>query len=199
MPIARPTVDVDLRKVIRHDRIHGRHQKDLIVLHETVSGDSVGTADITAPARFLNQEGYGIHLIVDGEGKSGWLYDAEAIVWHAASGQGNVNTRGIGIEQVSRIPLDPSPVRFKHWNERRKQLNRVALWCAWLHATEGIPLRYSDSSAPGVTTHWDVSQRWLGGHGHWDCWPKHKGGYYPVLYVVQKAKNILRELERKRV
>lgn len=192
MPVARPRVDVDLRKLTHADRVHGRHTKDMVVLHETVSGDSPGTADITAPARYLDQEGYGIHLIVDAEGKSGWLGDAEAVVWHAASGAGNINTRSVGIEQVSRIPLEPARVRYRAWNARRKQLDTVAAWIAWLHATEGIPLRYSDSSVPGVTTHWDVSRRWLGGHGHWDCWPKHKGGYYPVLYVVQRARNLVR-------
>jgi hypothetical protein len=164
----------------------------MIVLHETVSGDSVGVGDITSPASFLSREGYGIHIIVDAEGKSGWIYNPKAIVWHASSGAGMVNTRSIGIEQVSRIPLQPSPLRFKAWMARRKQLNVVAAWVAYLHDLCNIPLKYSDSSEPGITTHWDVSREWLGGQGHWDCWPKHKKGYYPVLYVVQKARNITR-------
>src|SRR5574337_1740718 len=107
-----PRADVDLRKLTQPDRVHGRHKKDMVVLHETVSGDIPGTADIVSPARFLNQEGYGIHLVVDAEGKSGWLGDAQAIVYHAASGQGGVNTRSVGIEQVSRVPLAPSRLRY---------------------------------------------------------------------------------------
>jgi hypothetical protein len=188
-----PHVDVNLGTIIEPSRIHGTHAKDLIVLHETVSGDASGTSDITSPARYLNQEGYGIHLVVDAEGKSGWVGNPNVVVYHAASGEGHVNTRSVGIEQVSKIPLSPSPFRYQQWKARRKQLDKVAQWCAWIHTVCGVPLDYSDSSVPGITTHWDVSHRWLDGHGHWDCWPKHKAGYYPVLYVVQKARNILKE------
>lgn len=197
MTVPRPRVDVDVSTLIGSSRIHGHHAKDLIVLHETVSGDSAGVGDITSPARFLAREGYGIHLLVDREGKSGWLGDPTAIVWHAASGTGNVNTRGIGIEQVSPIPLHPSPVRFREWWARRRQLNKVAAWCAWLCQTQGIPIRYSDGREPGITTHWDVSHTYHVAGGHWDCWPKHKHGYYPVLYVVQKARNIARAAEKR--
>lgn len=194
MPVPRPPVQVDLRPYFKGEE-KGHATKTLIVLHETVSYNKLGVMDIVNPAKFLDEHGLEIHGIVDAEANSGWCYDAKAVYDHAASGKGNINTRSVGFELVSEIPLLPSPVRFPAWWRRKKQLNRVAWWCAWLHATEGIPLKYSDSTEPGITTHWDVSKAWLGGHGHWDCWPKHKGGHFPVLYVVQKARNLLDRFE----
>lgn len=189
----RPRVDVDLRPYFQgEDRGHVR--KELIVLHETVSHDKPGLSDITAPAAFLDSTGLEIHGIIDGEGHSGWAYDRRAIYDHAASGSGNVNTRSIGFEQVSDIPmLDTKAERIAAWDPkgpRRKQLDKVAEWCAWLHFAEGIPLKYSDGRASGITSHWSVSKTFLGGDGHWDCWPKHKGGHYPILYVIRKAVRI---------
>ena len=85
-------------------------------------------------------------------------------------------------------------LRFPTWWKRRRQLNKLAHWIAYLHAAEGIPIRYSDGRRPGVTTHWQVSQTFLGGHGHWDCWPRSYGlgGYFPVAYVIRKAQQIYR-------
>ena len=187
----RPRVDIDLRPYFKGES-RGSAVKSLIVCHETVSYNRPGTLDITNVAAYMDSTGLEIHGIIDSEAHSAWCYDQRAIYDHAASGQGNVNTRAIGFELVSEIPfLKNSVLRFNAWKKRRRQLDKLAHWCAWLHATEGIPLRYSDSSEPGITSHWDVSQRWLGGHGHWDCWPKHKpGGHFPMLYVVNKAQQI---------
>ena len=41
----------------------------------------------------------------------------------------------------------------------------------------------------------DVSEYWLNGDGHWDCWPIHMGGHFPALYVVNKAQQILAAAE----
>lgn len=190
--VARPHIDVDLRAYYRGEE-RGHAKKSLVVLHETVSPNRVGLGDITSVAAYMDSTGLEIHGIVDLEGHSAWCHDPTAVYDHAASGRGNVNTRSIGFELVSEIPLAPSAVRFKRWRERRRQLDTVAHWIAWLHQTQRIPLRYSDASESGITTHWDVSRTYLGGHGHWDCWPKHKGGHFPVLYVVQKARNIIRD------
>lgn len=189
MAVKRPPVDVDLRP---YTKAHGHSAKSLVVLHETVSGDAPGVSDIVGPSAFLAKAGLGIHLVVDAEGKSGWCYDPEALLYHCASNGGNVNTRSIGIEQVSRIPLEPSVLRPRLWLKRRRQLRRVAEWLAWLHQTEGIPLVYSDGSKPGITTHWDVSHTYDVPGGHWDCWPVKKGGHYPVHYVIALARKIVR-------
>ena len=50
-------------------------------------------------------------------------------------------------------------------------------------------------ASPGITTHWNVSEYWLNGDGHWDCWPIHMGGHFPALYVVNKAQQILAAAE----
>ena len=189
--VRRPRVDLDLRPYFRGEE-RGHSQKELIVLHETVSYNSPGTRDIEGVARFMDATGLEIHGIIDLEQHSAWCYDPTAIYDHAASGRGNVNTRGIGFELVSEIPMQPSKLRFGLWWQRRQQLNKLAKWCAYLHVDCGIPLRYSDGVKPGITTHWDVSQTFLGGHGHWDCWPRHKGGHFPVLYVVRKAQQYLK-------
>jgi hypothetical protein len=99
---------------------------------------------------------------------------------------------------VSEIPtLDTRAKRRAAWESdaRKKQLDEVARWCAWLSTVEPIPLRYSDAAHPGITTHWNVSKTWLGGEGHWDCWPIHQGGHFPALYVVNKAQQILAAAE----
>lgn len=187
----RPKVDVSLRGMFDS---HGSNRKSLIVLHETVSHDSPGTGDILAPAKFLASKGYGIHGIVDGDGNSGWAYNRRGLYYHAASGGGNVNTRSIGFEQVSDVPLlKTNAERIKAWDPRGprgKQLRKIAEWCAWLHFAEGIPLVFSDGRTPGITSHWNVSETFLGGDGHWDCHPKHQGGHYPILYVIRKAQQI---------
>jgi hypothetical protein len=193
----RPRVDLDLRPYFKGEE-RGHAVKDLIVCHETVSYNRSGTSDMSSVAAFMDSRELEIHGIIDKEAHSAWCFDQRAIYDHAASGEGNVNTRSVGFELVSEIPMLRPGLRYPTWRKRRRQLDKLAHWCAWLHVTEGIPLKYSDSSpgVGGITTHWSVSQRWLGGHGHWDCWPKHKpGGYFPVLYVVHKARQIVESWE----
>ncbi len=189
----RPHVDVDLSPYYEAEETRTA-VKSLIVCHETVSYNRVGLGDITGVAAFMDSRELEIHGIIDIEGHSAWsVNDQRRVYDHAASGSGNVNTRSIGFELVSEIPfLRTNLLRREAWQarKRRRQLNKLAQWCAWLHVTEGIPLRYSDASEPGITSHWDVSRTYLGGHGHWDCWPVHKGGHFPILYVVRKAQQI---------
>ena len=190
----RPRVDVDLRPYYAGEE-RGHHSKELIVLHETVSHNRIGLGDITGVASFMDATGLEIHGIIDIEAHSAWCYDPTAVYDHAASGDGAVNTRGIGFELVSEIPFPPTRAERKEaWNPegaRRKQLNRAAAWCAWLHEKQGIPLWFSRGRTPGITSHWNVSQTFLGGDGHWDCHPVHMGGHFPILYVVHKARQYL--------
>lgn len=188
----RPRVDVDLRPYFKGEE-PATHAKSLIVCHETVSYNRVGLDDIKGVAAFMDSRQLEIHGIIDVEGHSGWSYEPRNVYDHAASGSGLVNTRSIGFELVSEIPfLKTGLLRREAWQarKRRKQLDTLAQWCAWLHVTQGIPLRYSDATRPGITSHWDVSRTYLGGHGHWDCWPIHRGGHFPILYVIRKAQQI---------
>ncbi len=193
----RPVVEVDLRPYFQGEE-RGHVAKDMIVLHETVSHNRPGEGDIRSVAAFLDDTGLEIHGIIDKEAFSGWSYDRQAIYDHAASGDGNVNTRSVGFELVSEIPSLPTRAeRRAAWraDDRKRQLDEVARWCAWLSTVEPIPLRFSKGASPGITTHWNVSEYWLNGDGHWDCWPIHMGGHFPALYVVNKAQQILAAAE----
>jgi len=171
--------------------VHGRHDKSLIVLHETVSSDINGWADVLGVAHYLDDKDYGMHGVIDKEGHIAWAYGlGNAIFYHASSGVGLVNTRGIGIELISRVMLEtPDNLsRWKIWWAREGQLRAAGKLVAWISRIHDIPLTDSDSSVPGVTTHWEVTKRWKVYGGHTDCWPKHKGGYFPKLRTIQYAK-----------
>lgn len=169
--------------------VHGTHAKDLVVLHETVSGDIPGWKDIDNVESFLANKGYGIHGMTDAEGQAAWARGlGRAIFWQA----GGVNERSIGIEQVSNVMLRSplNKIRKAIWLARHAQLNETAKLVASICNAHDIPCVYSDGTRPGITSHWDVSQ--IPGNtaseGHQDCWPVHKGGYYPLMYVIYRAK-----------
>lgn len=171
---------------ILYNEAHGRHLKDLAVLHETVSGDQRGLADILSVEEYLARIGYGIHGMTDREGNIAWARGfGDAIFYHC----GGVNERSIGIEQVfkgaTNIPGDS-----RLWAIRQKELRATSLLLAAIHNTWGIPLTYSDGDSPGVTSHWSVSQHHPESQGHWDCHPVHLGGYYPALAVINNARTI---------
>lgn len=183
-------------KLVYHDtsailkqHVKGYSPKDLAVLHETVSPDIKGWADIDGIERYLAGRDYGIHGMTDAEGHIAWALGlGRAIFWQA----GGVNGRSIGIEQVSNVMLrsPKNAVRRAIWTARNPQLRATAqVLAAWHNADkQKHPLTYSNGLWPGVTSHWDVSQHFKASEGHTDCWPVHKGGYYPILTVIRLAK-----------
>lgn len=186
-------IDVDLSPILRGET-HGVADKDMIVLHETVSPDYVGLNDIVQTSEFLSRRGLGIHAVVDVEGHLGWAYGMRrAVVYHTtAADRAPINTRSIGIEQVSRVMLDypDNPSRWSAWRQRRvTELEVTAKLCAYLSKAEGVPLRYSNGAGAGITTHWQVTRTFDVPGGHVDCWPKHLGGYYPVMWVIYRARH----------
>jgi hypothetical protein len=170
-----------------------RHSKDLMTLHETVSKDVAGISDIINTVKYLVEKGYGIHGMTDQEGHKAWArgFGTSEFV-HA----GGVNARSCGIENVSWIPylVQTKAITVEQawlmWMKREAQLSATAKLVAAWHASEPYnrPLVYSDGLHPGVTSHWDVSQHFATSDGHTDCWPHHKGGYYPILHVIELAK-----------
>ena len=173
--------------------VHGRHCKDLIVLHETVSHDAPGLSDIIGVERYLAAKDYGIHGCVDKEGNVGWARGlGDAVFWQC----GGVNERSIGIEQVSYVMVDQktNQAREKVWKARKTQLRATAKLVACISRAWKIPLVYSDGDHPGVTTHWSVSQHHPESEGHTDCWPLNvkPKGYYPALYIVFAARQYKR-------
>lgn len=201
--VRQPRVDYDMRRDLRGVR-NGRHAKDLICFHETVSGERRGISDIVGISRYLSPEkDWGIHGIIDQEAHSGWCGDENAheIYFCSASGRGLVNSRAVHFELISDIPKLPTlRARREAWQEeeRDRQIEKCARWCLFLHEDGPkfgvrVPLVYSDSERPGITTHWDVTERWLNGLGHWDCWPAHKGGHFPILEIIYRARQLKEE------
>jgi hypothetical protein len=187
----RLTIDYDMHDLMQ-PHAHGTHAKSLLVLHETVSPDLPGLIDVKGVAKYLADKDYGIHGISDKEGNIAWAKGlGNAIFWQA----GGVNTESEGIEQVSNIPsqlqkhLITKDEAYGIWLARTKQLAATAkLAACWHNADQSKhPLRYSDSTRAGVTSHWDVSQHHPESEGHSDCWPRHKGGYFPILIVIHMA------------
>ncbi len=179
--LRRPRVDT----VLPVDRAHGHAKKNLIVLHQTISPDVKGIGDVSGVGHYLDTVGYGIHIITDVEGKSGAVPVAyeDAIFYHASSGSLDVNTRGIGIEQVSYKTGDP-----KYWWKRAKQLHKTARWCAYLCKTYGIPAVYDPSCKAGIVGHADVTKAGNVIGGHTDCtYPN-----YPTKWVAAAAKTYMK-------
>lgn len=175
------------------DNVHGRNKKSLVVLHETVSPDYIGWADVKQTSAYLDNKDYGIHGVIDLEGHTAWAYGlGNAIFYHTASNGGLVNTRGIGIELVSRVMLTESDnyKRWKIWWNRNKQIEATAQLLKWISETHKIPLVVSDGTKPGITTHWQVTKTYGVAGGHVDCWPRHLGGYFPLLRIVARANQI---------
>lgn len=172
---------------------HGRHRKELIVWHETVSPDIAGLADVTANVNYLANIGYGLFGCVDRQGYMGVAPGLAEAVFYV---QGGENERGIGIELVSPIPglLKEKVITVAEaaamWKTRTIQLKRAAQLAACLSRVHDIPLKYrADCDAgKGVTSHWNVSQKHYASEGHTDCWPLQEGGYFPINYIIWHAR-----------
>lgn len=165
--------------------VHGRHSKDMVVLHETISGDIDGLADIKGVEQYLVSKNYGIHGMTDKEGNIAWAHGfGNAVFWQC----GGVNDRSIGIEQVSKPPYGDSPKSIPYWKSRDRELRATAQLLAAISKTWSIPLVYSAGDSPGITTHYSVSKIYPASQGHTDCHPVHLGGYYPVISVINIAK-----------
>lgn len=182
----------------RAKHANDRHGKDLMVLHETDSHDIAGFGDIIGNVKYLVKKGYGIHGMSDEEGHKAWAYGLGTSCFIHCGG---VNERACGIEQVSWIPALVQAKSITHeqawhmWMKRESQLIATAkLVAAWHNALpKSRPLRFSDGRSPGVTSHWNVSQHFAASEGHFDCWPHHKGGYYPILHVIDLAKTYAKQ------
>lgn len=188
-------VDLDIAAE-QSDNVHGVAGKDMIVLHETVSPQRPESlADIRAVSHFLDVENYGIHGIVDNDGYIAWARgEWKAVFYHTASlghaGNGRVNQRAIGIEQISRVMLDytSQAKRWQAWLNMKPELHACAkLIAAICNTHPTIPLVASSGRTPGITTHWEVTQQFQVPGGHTDCWPHHLGGYYPKNLLLTLA------------
>lgn len=183
-------IDLNISKE-QKPHAHGYAPKDMIVLHETVSSNYPGLKDIKGVSEYLGSEDYGIHGITDADGNIAWAKDlGAAIFYHTASGSGNINTRAIGIEQISRVMLDykTKAAQVKAWLHMDKELNATAKLIACAARAHKIPIVDSSGAKPGITTHYEVTKNYHVYGGHVDCWPVKLGGYYPKGLVIALAK-----------
>jgi hypothetical protein len=179
--VRRPRVDVTLAT----NDSHGFSKKRVIVLHQTISPDVKGFGDISGVGHYLDTKGYGIHVITDIEGNSGAVPEAyeEAVFYHASSGTLNINTWGIGIEQISYKTGNPL-----YWWKRARQLHKTARWCAYLCKKHGIKPVYDPTCVNGICGHADVTRQGHVAGGHTDCeYPD-----YPTKQVARLARNYMR-------
>jgi hypothetical protein len=193
-----PKLKIDLNiAAAQEDNIHGFSKKHGVVLHETISPNYPGLRDIISVSEFLDNKDYGIHSITDADGNIAHAKGlGEAIFYHTASsgyhGNGRANTFTVGIEQISRVPLDYSDnySRWMAWLRLNKELNATAKLIACLARAHDFPLELNqgDTRKPGIATHWEVSTYFGVDGGHVDCFPHHRGGYYPLLKVQSMAK-----------
>lgn len=189
-------INLDIATLMER-QVHAFHDKDQVVLHETVSTNRPGLTDIKSVTDYLvhGEAGLGIHGLTDADGNIAWALGlGRAVLYHTDSTgarQGRANTRSIGIEQISRVMLDASTnaKRLKIWLGMQKEIDATArLLAAICHAHPQIPLKTSNGGQPGITTHWNVTRFYGVPGGHSDCWPVNYGGYYPLSAVIQRAK-----------
>lgn len=153
--------------------VEGHHTPKRVILHSTESHDHPGTADGIGILKYLENNGLGIHDVVDKEGLVYHGADYHDLVSHARG----ANTGSIGIEQIG----------FAHSTEwkrkdRTEQLEKVAKLLAYYNKEFGIPLKYSTDH--GVARHADFP---LGGHS--DPGTIGKDGEYPLFYVLRLAQS----------
>lgn len=177
---------------------HGWHDKNMLVLHETVTPNMPGLKDILSVEIELANRDYGIHGMNDAEGNMAWAYGCGLAVFYHAGG---VNLMSDGIEQVSMIPamIDKKIITrsqaYKMWLANTKQLTATAMMISAWHNTlpneRPIVRCNGTGTRPGICSHWDVSQYHKESDGHWDCQPHDKGGHYPLGHVIELAKSFV--------
>ncbi len=182
---------------VQRDNVHGMHSKLGVVLHETVSPQYPGWQDVISISNYLDNKDYGIHGITDNDGNIGWAFGlGKAVFYHTASqgskGYGYANTNYIGIEQISRVMLDygDRTSRIRAWLRMDKEINATAKLIACLARAHGFPIvsNPGNTSLPGITTHWEVTNYYGVPGGHVDCHPSTRGGYFPKRMIIQRAK-----------
>lgn len=186
------TVDINSAEQMK-SAVHGRHKKEGMCLHETVSQDIVGLADIKGVDDYLDRIDYGLYSCLDKEGHAAVALGLGEAVFYT---QGGENERLIGCELVSPIPslLEQRIIDLAEatvmWKARTKQLKKVAQLAAVLSRAHDFPLTYLEPCHPGkgVTSHWNVSQQHTASEGHSDCHPIQEGGYFPINYVIYWAR-----------
>lgn len=162
--VRRPRIDVDVNVAT-----HGVQFPVRGVVHTTEGSDANGTKDITGVAAFWKRQGLGLgaHVLIDKAGNSGLGADPDEITW-AVAGR---NTGSVHIELIGYA-------RFKRfqWLRRRKQLDKLARWMAWLSLEYGIKLKR------------DANFGWSGHRDQPNANHTDPGPYFPWPKVLKLAR-----------
>lgn len=172
--VREPQVQYDGRGMIA---THGTAHPLRGVWHSTECGDSQGITELTGVLAFWKQQGlgYGAQLLIDKDGNSALAASPDAIVWAVENhNSGTFSIELIGFARFSLLT----------WLTRRKQLDKLARWMAWLRKEYGIPLDFSVNR--GWSRHLDQSRAFGGTHTD-------PGIGFPCRLVLRKARKYLKE------
>lgn len=167
--VRRPIINVDGRAYVTP---HGRHVPKRGVWHSTECGDLRGLSDLKGVANFWKQQGrgYGAHLIIDKDGNSALCCNFDDIAWAVE----NHNTGTISVELIGFARFG-----LASWLLRRKQLDKLSRWMAWIRKEYGIPLDFNVNK--GWSRHADQSKAFGGTHTD-------PGVGFPYRMVLRKAR-----------
>lgn len=173
--VRKPHVLVDRSK---RAQTHSTHTKDTIVVHCTQSKDRDGADDIVGVLKYLENKGYGVHYVVDGDGNIGKGAKHSDVVYHCLG----ENSHTIGIEMIGMAQWPTARWLYSRGTRKRyrKQIQTVAHLIAYISDQEGIPLKHD---SPGVMRHMDYP---AGGHTD-------PGKGFPFGYLMKHARRIKQE------
>lgn len=163
--VRRPTINVDLRGKVA---THGLQTPVRGVVHDTECGDLSGTAEIGGVVNFWmrQDERLGAQLLIDSDGNSGLAADPDEITWAVARrNTGTFHVELIGFAYFHRF----------QWLRRRKQLDKLARWMAWLNLEYGIALRF------------DIDYGWSGHRNQPNANHHDPGPWFPWDKALSKA------------
>ena len=170
-PVPEPKWEVNEASIAR---VNGSNAHRGIVLHSTEGHDRPGVSDIRGVNSYLRGKGYGIHIVVDGEGNQLKGANWSALVYHCKG----ANSTHVGIEMIGFARWTTKDWIWGPNKTKRKQLEAVAECLAYLCDHLDIPIKLDKHH--GICTH----AMWPEG-GHWD-----PGKGFPLKYVMKRAKAI---------
>ena len=123
---------------------HGTQDPKRIIIHCTESPNRPGVSDVLAIPNFWKRQGqgYGTHLVIDGEGNTCQCAIDTRICW----GCGGSNTGSLQIEIIGY-----SASSAAEWAKQIKGLKQAAKWTAYWCEQHEIPIALSVNA--GIATH----------------------------------------------
>lgn len=166
--VRQPRIDL---YAIGRIQTHGVQTPMFGTWHTTEGYDAKGVRELEGVVNYWERQGrgYGAAVIIDKDGNSALCAPPTRITYTVE----NHNTGDVAIELIGFARFVP-----KVWWVRRKQLDKLARWMAYLNKEYNIPLRLS------VTHGWQshAAHSKVYGGSHWD-----PGKFFPARYVLRLA------------